>query len=231
MKKIKKYRGLILSLVLAMAAVLAVHQYILALENQYETDGPPVDEKEKVEVFALTSDLATGTKLTEENLEKKTVYIEDMHPLAITEKEKALGEVITQDMLEDEVILRDKLLSEDLANRFSHSIPENKRAISLAVDEVSGVSGFIQAGDRIDVLVTILDDQGEKKGRVTNTDKILEDLKVLAAGEKVLYSDQELVQEVSTVTIAVTPSEGKHLADADEEGRVRLLLRPLTKED
>lgn len=230
MKKIKKYRGLIVSLILAIATVLVIHQYILALENQHEAKAPPVDGEKQVEVVVVAEKLPSGTVLTSEYLETKTVYQGNLHPDAITEKEDALGEVIIQDMVREEVLISQKLLPEEEVNRLSHSIPEDKRALSVSVDEVSGVAGFIQAGDKVDVIASLYEDPyGEE--RDMETEIILEELKVLAAGERVLYSDQDLVQKVSTVTLAVTPSEGEYLTDADEEGTIRLLLRPLVEEE
>ena len=230
MKKIKKYRGLIISLILAIVTVLAIHQYILAIEKQNQTEGPPVEHEDVAEIVVARRDLTSGTVLTADDLEAKTVYKGELHPSAVTDKDEVLGEAVIQDMVREEVLLTQKILPEEEVNRLSHAIPEGKRAISVSVNEVSGVAGFIQAGDKVDVIASLYEDPyGEE--RDMETEIILEELKVLAAGERVLYSDQDLVQEVSTVTLAITPSEGEYLTDADEEGVIRLLLRPLVEEE
>ncbi|UMZ75034.1 Flp pilus assembly protein CpaB [Natranaerofaba carboxydovora] len=230
MKKIKKYRGLIVSLILAIVTVLAIHQYILAIEKQNQTEGPSVEHEDVVEIVVARRDLTSGTVLTVDDLETKSVHKEEIHPDAITDKEEVLGEAVIQDMVREEVLLAQKILPEEEVNRLSHAIPEGKRAISVSVDEVSGVAGFIQAGDMLDVVATDFEEQEEGQ-EDTETRTILQDLKVLAAGDRVLYQDQELVQEVSTVTLAVSPSEAESLTDAEENGVIRLLLNPLVEED
>jgi len=232
MKKIKKYRGLILSLLLAIVTVFVIHQYISAIENQYNNETVE-DQAEKGQVVVASQNISAGKVLTSEHLELKTVSKGEIHSEAVLDKDEVIGEVLVQDMVEDEVLLAQKLLPEHEVNRLSHAVPDNKRAISVSVNEVSGVSGFIQAGDRIDVLATLFDqdDQQDQEQDETKTEMILEDLKVLAAGHKVLYTNQELVQEVSTVTLAVTPNEAVTLTDAGEEGVIRLLLRPIVDDE
>ena len=230
MKKLKKHRGLIISIVLAFLTVMVLHQYIQAVENQHGEDMAPFDYDEEAEIVVTNQDLSPGTVLTTENLETKTVYKGDIHPEAVTDKEEVLGEVLTREMVTEEVLLHSKLLPEEEVNKLSHSIPEDKRAMSVSVDEVSGVAGFIQAGDRIDAIATIFDEEDRVIGD-RDTETIIEEIKVLAAGEKVMYAEQELIQHVSTVTLAVTSSEAEILADSEQKGTIRLLLRPLVDED
>ncbi len=227
MKKLKKYRGLIVSFLLAALTVLLVHSYIVALENQYDSAGLPEDEGDTVEVVVAGENLARGTVLTETELELKPVYKSQAHPKAVKDKEEVLGEVIVQELVKDEVLLEPRILSKEAAERLSHLIPEGKRAITVSVNEVSGVAGFIQAGDKIDVIATDFEDDEE----TSRSERILTEQSVLAAGERVLYSNQELVQEVSAITIAVTPQDAEILTHADESGVIRLLLNPIKIED
>jgi pilus assembly protein CpaB len=101
------------------------------------------------------------------------------------------------------------------------------RAISMQVNEVIGVAGFVTPGNRVDVVATV-SQQNNSMSRVVVTN-----IKVLAAGTKV---DQQRAQngqpiQTSVITLLVTPEEGEKIALASVEGRLHLTLRnPLDNE-
>ncbi|ACB85883.1 Flp pilus assembly protein CpaB [Natranaerobius thermophilus] len=232
MKKLKKYRGLLVSLILAIVTVLIIHQYISSLETAYEGTGPrEIDGEDQVAVVVATSNLDTGTILTQDHLDTRKVPEQTAHPQAVTDKEEITGEVLKQDVVEHEVLMSSRVLGEEEANKLSEVIPENKRAMSVAVDQVSGVAGFIQAGDYVDVVATKdeEDREGQEPSQDSSSEIILDNLQVLAVGDRILYSRQELVQEVSTVTLAVNRNEATELTHAEEEHVIRLLLQPITE--
>ena len=95
------------------------------------------------------------------------------------------------------------------------------RATSLEVNQVSGVSGFVLPGDKIDVLCTI-DGRGSSEETVTKT--ILQNAEVLASGQKTAQQDNKPIT-VQAVTILVDPAGAEKLALALHEGRLHLVLR------
>ena len=101
-------------------------------------------------------------------------------------------------------------------------VSPNERAITVKVDEASGVAGFLTLGDRVDVVVFM--DQGEY-----NQDPIakllFQNLKVLGTGQKLVNLPEDKPQLVPTVTLEVTPQEGEDLAWAALRGRISLVLR------
>jgi pilus assembly protein CpaB len=106
----------------------------------------------------------------------------------------------------------------------------NKRAMSVKVDDVIGVAGFIKPADRVDVMVTI-EPEPNKQGH-TISKMILENVKVLAAGTQMERKgkDEEPVQ-VQVITVEVDVEEAEKLALASTQGRLRLALRnPLNAE-
>jgi len=95
------------------------------------------------------------------------------------------------------------------------------RAASLEVNQVSGVSGFVLPGDRVDVLVTV---DPRTNGQQAITQTILQNIEVLAAGQKTQQQDNKPIT-VQAVTVLLNPSEAEILALAVHEGEIRLVLR------
>jgi pilus assembly protein CpaB len=95
------------------------------------------------------------------------------------------------------------------------------RAASLEVNQVSGVSGFVLPGDRVDVLVTV-DPRNPNEDAVTRT--VLQNTEVLAAGQKTEQQDNKPIT-VQAVTILVDPYGAEKLALALHEGKLHLVLR------
>jgi pilus assembly protein CpaB len=96
-----------------------------------------------------------------------------------------------------------------------------KRAIAVKGDKVIGISGFINPGNRVDVLVTIED----PKKKEDKTKTILENVLVLATGTQIQENDKGEPAPVDVYTLEVDPEDGEKLALAATEGRVQLALR------
>src|SRR6185503_19651440 len=120
-----------------------------------------------------------------------------------------------------EPLLASKLSS--IGGGLSVRIPESKRASSIDVNSVSGVSGFVLPGDRVDVLCTIDNAPGQQQG-VAITKTILQNIEVVAAGVKTQTSKSDPIT-VQTVTLIVEPKEAEDLTLGMHEGRIHLVLR------
>jgi pilus assembly protein CpaB len=100
------------------------------------------------------------------------------------------------------------------------AIPEGTRGISVRVDDVVAVAGFVVPGTMVDVLGT---------GQTTNGDSItrtiLQDLRVLAVGQKTEPDREGKPQTYTVVTLLVTPEEAEKVTMASTEGKIHLALR------
>jgi pilus assembly protein CpaB len=133
------------------------------------------------------------------------------------------GRVALTSIAKGEPILLSKLAPEGTAAGLGGLLDENKLAITVKTDEVSGVAGFINPGDRVDVLVEMSDPDrsNEHFSKI-----ILQNLKVLSKGQ--IWdqtTDKNHPQVVPTVTLEVTPDQAEALNLASFQGRVRLALR------
>lgn len=96
--------------------------------------------------------------------------------------------------------------------------------MSVAVNDVVGVAGFVTPGTMVDVLVTGAV-AGSGQGGQTITRTILEDVRVLAAGQKVQQDEEGKPQAVPVITLLVSPDEAPKLAMASTQGKIQLALR------
>ncbi|HEX5645900.1 MAG TPA: Flp pilus assembly protein CpaB [Nitrospira sp.] len=184
----------------------------------------PLPASTNVQVVMANADIAWGTKLTPE-----MVMMQEVPPGVIPE-----GHFTTIDAVKDRVLLanvkRNELLMESKLAPIGTSggvaavTDVNKRAMSVKVDDVIGVAGFIKPADRVDVMVTIELSPGKPEQTVSKT--ILENVKVLAAGTQMERKgkDEEPVQ-VQVITVEVDVEDAEKLALASTQGKLRLALR------
>src|SRR5260370_17668067 len=104
-------------------------------------------------------------------------------------------------------------------------MPEGMRALSVAVNEVVGVAGFVIPGTMVDVLVTGNVGGAGRGGTENITRTILENVKVLAAGQKIEQDREGKPQTVPVITLLVTPDDAARLTMASTEGKIQLALR------
>jgi pilus assembly protein CpaB len=96
------------------------------------------------------------------------------------------------------------------------------RAVSVRVDEVIGVAGFVIPGTRVDVMLTL--DKGPTRPQAI-TKTLLQNVQTLAAGQSVTRDKEGKPQTVTVITLLVTPDDAELLALAAKEGRLQLALR------
>jgi len=106
-------------------------------------------------------------------------------------------------------------------------IPAGLRAISVRVNEVVGVAGFVLPGTRVDVLVAVNDDGDESNKKEPMARTVVSNAQVLTAGTR--YDQDEAkngkAQRSTVVTLAVLPADGERIALASAEGKLSLVLR------
>jgi pilus assembly protein CpaB len=135
--------------------------------------------------------------------------------------EDCVDRAVISPLVENEPILEDYLAPKEGGAGLTVMIPEGQRALSVRVDDVVAVAGFVGPGAMVDVLVT-----GDVPGgNNTITRVILEDIRVLAAGQKVEQDREGKPQTVTVVTLQLTPAQANILTLASTEGKIHLALR------
>jgi len=125
----------------------------------------------------------------------------------------------------NEPVLESKLAPKESGAGLAATIPEGLRAVSVAVNEVVGVAGFVTPGTMVDVLVTgrALGGGSAPQGDITRT--ILENIRVLAAGQKIEQDREGKPQTVAVITLLVTPDQATQLTMGATDGKIQLALR------
>lgn len=139
--------------------------------------------------------------------------------------EKLAGRVAVMNIAPREPITESRLAPEGTAAGLSAVIPEGYRAMTVKVDDVVGISGFIMPGTLVDVVVVI--DPQEHSGMQDPISKIvLQSIKVLANGQNIDQPEnQRDANSVKAVTLLVTPEQAEKLALAASEGKLQLVMR------
>jgi pilus assembly protein CpaB len=177
-------------------------------------------------VVVSAKDLTFGETLITEDMKVVMFPAESVPKGSYEVPDSLLGQVTKVFLIENEPILDSKLSSK--GGGLSLLIRENMRASSIQVDKVSGVSGFILPGDRVDVILTVNRYSQNSYESIAKT--ILQNIEVLAAGEKTQQKDNKVIT-VTAVTLLVEPEGAQALALASNEGKLQLALRNPTDED
>lgn len=166
-----------------------------------------------------------GTKIIPEQVMVVQFPKESTPDGAFDSPEKLAGRVAVTNIAAREPITEARLAPEGTAGGLSAVIPEGYRAMTVKVDDVVGISGFIMPGTLVDVVVVI--DPAEKAGMQDPISKIvLQNIKVLANGQNIdKPEDQREANSVKAVTLLVTPEQAEKLALAASEGHLQLVMR------
>ncbi len=205
---------ILITLVLAALASLLVYAYLNELKK------PPVPEEMTAQILAKVK-IPEGAKITQDMVESTAIPAKYVSSSAIKELKDALGKYAVTDILPGSVLVSGILASETDIKELPFKIPKGMRAVSVPVDEVTGVAGLVKPGHRVD-LIAVVPDPDDRAKLISIT--LIQDSLVLAVGPEL--QKREGVQPASTVTLAVTPEEAQLETLAERTGSVKLSVRP-----
>ena len=171
-------------------------------------------------VVAAALDIPYGTKVAGRHLKILTLPEGTAPPRAFREREDVRDMVATANILSGEILMRNRFAAHETGSTLAALVTEAMRAVTIRVDDVVGVAGFLLPGNRVDVLATRLN----SSTRRATTETILKNLKVLAVDQTAATQDNDPVI-VRAVTLEMTPAQSETLVKAKEEGRIQLTLR------
>jgi pilus assembly protein CpaB len=180
-------------------------------------------------VVVAKVDIPAGTKVVAEQLETVQLPHNALPNGVFESPAKLVGRVAIVQIAAREPVTDYKLAAEGSAGGLSAVIPEGYRAMTVKVDDVVGVSGFIMPGALVDVVVVIspTDTQQNPISKI-----VLQNIKVLANGQNIdrPKNDRE-PESVKAVTLQVTPDQAEKLALASTEGKLQLVMRNSADQD
>jgi pilus assembly protein CpaB len=180
-------------------------------------------------VVVAATDLQIGSELRREDLRVIDWPATAAPNGAFSTVDEIVGRGLVMPVIENEPVMPMKLASKEAGAGLPPVIPPGMRALSVRVNEVIGVSGYVLPGTHVDVLATL--SPSEQRGDMTSK-VVLTNVQVLAAGTKMEQtSDGGKPTPVSVVTLLVNPAEAERLTLASTEGKIQLALRnPLDRE-
>lgn len=221
MTRMRVFIVLVLALTAGGGLALATYNYVQNAPTK--TVGIPTQP-----VVVAASDLQVGA-----SLDSKSVRVIDwpsnaVPKNAISNPADVVGRGLIMPVLENEPILPTTLASKEAGAGLPPAIPPGLRALSVRVNEVIGVAGYVLPGTHVDVVATV--NPGERQGEITSK-VILTNVLVLAAGTKMEQDANNKPMAVNVVTLLVNPDESERLTLAAGEGKIQLALRnPLDKD-
>jgi pilus assembly protein CpaB len=214
-------RRIVLILVLAVvAAAVAGFSTLRYLSTAPVTAVTPPSAR-RASVVLASRDLPVGHPVTAEDV-RTVEWPADLVPSGYySQTADVVGRGLIVGVRANEPLLASKLAEPGSGAGLPIMIPEGYRAMSIGVDQVVGVAGFVIPGTRVDVLLTI-QPPGQSE---TVTQIILQNLTVLTAGQVTQRNDAGDPITVNVVTMMVTPQEAERLSLATSQGRIQLALR------
>lgn len=178
------------------------------------------------EVIVAAVDVPAKTLLEGEMLKVQKVPVEYIHPLAVRNRDELVGRITVAPLVGGEQILAKKIAKEgEPRYGLSYLVPVGKRAVTVLVDEVSGIAGLIKPGDSVDVAAVVNLPDSMQQREVPHALVVLQDVEVLAVGRVMAEGGNQNALEYDTVTLAVTVEQSRPLILANQKGNIRLMLR------
>lgn len=206
----------VIAIVVAAVASLLLYRYMMSQEAR-------VDEAiASGEVVVAATDISVGSAIKLSQVVTTMWPKATMPENALSSVNEASGRVALLTIKAGDPITQVKLIPlEGAPGVLSYKVPAGHRAMTVAVDKVSGVAGFIAPGNMVDLVVTT-----KPAGYREPVSKIfLQNVPVLATGNILEQQPEGGAVEVPTVTLDVTPIEAEKLAVASTTGKLQLLLR------
>ena len=204
------------ALVFGLLAAVSVNRYL---------SNAQAFSKDMTRVAVAKVAIPLGTKIVAEQVMMVQFPRESMPDGTFDNADKLVGRVAVMNIAAREPITDSRLAPEGTAGGLSAVIPEGYRAMTVKVDDVVGISGFIMPGTLVDVVVVITpEDASRGAGPISKI--VLQNIKVLANGQNIdKPENQRDVNSVKAVTLQVTPEQAEKLALATSEGRLQLVMR------
>src|ERR1700740_270793 len=173
------------------------------------------------DVIVAANDIQVGAKLQDGDVRSVKVPLSVVPPNAFRSSSQIIGRGVILPIQRGEFILPSKLAAENAGSGLPALIPPGMRAVSVRVNEVVVVAGFVVPGTRVDVLLT-----GNPMGaNEPQTTTVLENVAVIAAGQKLERNAAGEPQSPPVITLLVSPDDAQKVTLASSQGHIQLALR------
>lgn len=181
----------------------------------------PSSSEAGVDVIVAADDIQVGARIEEHDVRIAKFPASGVPGGAYGKKSKVLGRGVIIPISKGEFILPSKLAPENAGSGLPSLIPNGMRAVSVRVNEVVSVAGFVGPGTRVDILLT-----GTPNGSSeSQTTTVLQNVAVIASGHTLERNANGDSQTTPVITLLTTPEDAERLTLASSEGKIQLSLR------
>lgn len=200
---------------LALGAFVSFVVYKNLLSKSSGNNEPGTD------VVVAANDIQVGAKLADGDVRSVKVPASVVPPNYYRSKSQTIGRGVILPIQKGEFILPSKLAAENAGSGLPSLIPPGMRAVSMRVNDVVAVAGFVIPGTRVDVLLT-----GNPAGsNESQTTTVLENVAVIASGKSLERNAAGEPQTTPVITLLVSPDDAQKLTLASSQGHIQLALR------
>jgi pilus assembly protein CpaB len=203
---------IVISLLLAVGAAWVANRWLITQNERREA------ASDTVQVAAAAIDIPFGTRVEPRHV-AMIQMLKGTAPEGVFPASAAVeGKIARAPIMKGEILLAGRFADQGEGSTLATVITEDMRAVSVRVNDVVGVAGFLLPGNRVDVVSAYRD------GQQTRSETIVQNVKVLAVDQTAATEKNEPVV-VRAVTLEVTPADAERLALAAERGAIQLALR------
>ena len=216
--------AIVIAVICGLIAGLLTYVYLRSVQQRVR----PEEVVQKIAVVTPTEEIPAGTVIRDEMLATIELPEGEVTPGVAHSAQQVTSCVSIEKLPAGQPIRLSRLRSPD---QLSYRVPEGMRAVTVAIDPVAGVAGFLKAGDRVDVIATF------EIGEAAMTRTILQNVELLALGTIAAPVEQKPAkegegeveakpEEQPNATLAVDPEQAQKLVLSEARGKLRLALRP-----
>ena len=214
----------LLAIIVGALSAAMIYRHLKSMNMEVEA-ARAAGQHPVTDVVVARDTISIGTRITPDSLKLVTWPADAQPDGSVHDPQDVVGSIARTTIGKNQPVARTQLIAQG-AGLLPLMIEEGMRAMSVKVDSVTGVSGFITPNSRVDILIAGNRGEGnEMRSRV-----ILQNIKVMATGTIIEQKDEKPV-EVPTVTLLVTPEQAETLTLATRYDSVRLALRNYRDEE
>ena len=223
-------KSLYISIAMALLSIIMVGSYLHRREAEL------LDMSHPLPVLVATRDILKNNVIEEDMLEVREIPKRFVQPGALKNPLDAVGRLASSPIMAGEQVAGTKLLSFGEETGLAVKIPAGMRAVSINIDENSGVGGLIKPDNYVDVIGTFNFGDQSKDSYLTST--IFQDVRVLAVSHDLGAARAKAAGDTgssnsnkTTITLALDPQQAQDVILAQQSGELYLSLRSLSESE
>lgn len=212
---------IILAIIFGFLTTYLVYDYLTDMRDK-------INNVDYVKQVVALKDIPPFTKITSNMVIEKEVPKEYIHSAIASKLEDVVGKITNAPIVMGEPIFNGRIVEPgDHNNGLAFTVPEGKRAVTVAINEVSGIAGLLKPHDKVDIIaIMAFPKAGSATEKEYVTDVVLQNIEILAVGKIMKAPPEGLTGEgTGTLTLAVTLNEAQRMLMASHIGELRMALR------